>query len=253
MLIDPKTKAGKITMILGDIADILRNMKPKQISNLVEKLEEILGFLSRISLTSIKEDVSLRCLKDNAKYWGWTQEQQDTVGKKMLAVKTAKRIWSKPDAKLVDVDTSKFGEATITSEVFPFKLEDIDIAYRVLTEEDLFPNEDFVGMSVLEATRKFICLVDRLNQESIKITGKVKYFFPGLETEHFFTYKIPDFMREGLWYHYVATGFRLHDGSLRVPCSGWDGSSLNRVGNGVSGDWYSNDRFFVLKIINPET
>jgi hypothetical protein len=248
-LIDPNTNAGKITMILGDISWILSKMKARQISILVEKSEEILEFLSRISLTSIKEDISLKCLKDNAKYWGWTQEQQDTVGKKMLAVKTAKRIWSKPDAKLVDVDTSKFGEATITSEVFPFKLEDIDIAYRVLTEEDLFPNEDFVGMTVLEATRKFICLVDRLNQESIKSTGKVKYFFPGLETQHFFTYKIPDFMREGLWYHYVATGFRNHDGNLNVPCSDWNGSSLRRYGNYVGNVWYSLNRFLVLEII----
>ncbi len=40
--------------------------------------------------------------------------------------------------------------------------------------------------------------------------------------------------------------FRNHNGNLNVPCSNWDGSSLNRNGNYVSNSWDSNNRFLVL-------
>ena len=40
--------------------------------------------------------------------------------------------------------------------------------------------------------------------------------------------------------------FRNHDGNLNVPCSNWNGSSLNRNCNYVSNDWNSNNRFLVL-------
>jgi hypothetical protein len=174
----------------------------------------------------------------------------------MKTVLTPRDVWSLSDDDLLNVDSGKFGQVTITSEKFPFNLEDIGTSYKVLTERDIFPDQVFVGMTVLEATRKFISLVDRLNQRSIKRSGKSKYYIPGLETQQFFHNnegKIPDLMKDGRWHHYVAASFRHHDGYLYVPCSSQASSSCNRYGDYVSRGWDSSDRFLVLEIIYPET
>jgi hypothetical protein len=195
----------------------------------------------------------LQCLKDNAKTWGWSQKRLDKVGEKFIIVPTPRDLWLTSDSELLDNDLSKFGEATITSEVYPFNLDSIGVSYRVVTEKHLFKHDEFVRMSVLKAICKFVHLVDMLNCRSIEKTGKPKYYVPGLEAHKFFFDngdKVPHFMRNGSqYYYYVASNFRYHDGSLDVPCSHWNGSDLHLIGDYVSNSWSPDNRFLVLEVI----
>lgn len=248
-------KTQKLAMVLGYITTVLKKYSSQNLSNLmdnsVEFLSEIKNSVYKYS-KSLKEIVSLQCLKDYAKTWSWSQEQQDKIGQKLTTVFSAKDIWSAPDTELLDTDTSKFGEACITSEKPRFNFEDTD-EYKVLTEKELFPNIDFTKESnILQATRRFIQEIDKLNQESIKTTGKAKYYIPGLDYMDFVHKnqdKILNYMKDGNLYYYSASSFRNLNGKLRVPCSDRDGSSFYRRGVYVGYDWRSSNRFLVLEII----
>lgn len=249
-----KTKTTKASPI-AKLVSFLKTLKLAQLNQIVRNFDEFKKAVLDLTISK-KEKISLQCLKDTVRAWKWTQEQKDRFGEKMAIVPAPKDVWSGPDAEFLDRSPSRFGEATITAEEFPFSLERIDTSYRVLTEVDLFPNENFVGMTVLEATRLFIRHVDSLNQVYIAKTGKCKFYIPGLEVQQFFHGDgdcIYGFVSRELWYHYVAASFRHHSGELNVPCSSWDRSSLDRFGNNLFNIWTSNDRFLVLKVIDPET
>jgi hypothetical protein len=163
-------------------------------------------------------------------------------------------LWEGPDNQFTDTDPNKFGEASFTREKPLFNFEDT-INYRVLTEKDIpsLQGIDFTTESNrLNAIRKLIDEIDKLNQESIKQTGKSKYYIPGLDYMDFLHKnedKVPEYLKDGNYYFYPAASFRDHDGDLSVPCSLWLGSSLNRDGGYVRSDWDSDNRFLVLENI----
>ncbi len=201
-----------------------------------------------------KQTTTVRCLRENAKEWGWSQDQQQKVGKTLQNHSTPKSVWEGSDNQFTDTDPNKFGEASFTREKPLFNFEDT-INYRVLTEKDIpsLQGIDFTTESNrLNAIRKFIDEIDKLNQESIKQTGKSKYYIPGLDYMDFLHKnedKIPEYMKDGNYYFYPAASFRSHDGDLSVPCSCWSGSSLNRGGFYVGRGWGSSIRFLVLENI----
>jgi hypothetical protein len=241
--------------LIAELVSFLKTLRLAQLKELIKNIEDFKSFVINLVISD-KEKVSLQCLKDNAKAWGWPKEQQDKIGENLTMMPTHKDVWSKIDSELLDINPSRFGEATAASEEFWFSLESIDVSYRVRTEKDLFPNQEFVGMSVLKAIRKFINLVDALNCRLIEETGKPRYYVPGLETQQFFhdnEDKTISFINNGNWYYYAGASFRHYNGGLSVPCSCKGSrkgtSSWRRGGDCVSTSWASDNRFLVLEII----
>lgn len=115
--------------------------------------------------------------------------------------------------------------------------------FKLLTHKELFPNEKFEGLTVSEATTKFIELVEKLGN---------KYYLPD---ETFRDYldthtEIRPTQEDGWkWYYYPKAKTYEDSGGLFVPCSSWDGSAWLRNGGYVGASWGSADRFLVLEIL----
>jgi len=238
-----QTKAKSIAFLIKQLRLVLSKLKPHDLINLIDNFDDLKKYIQ--SIRSLKEKVSLQCLKINAISWGWTQDQQDKMGETMTVVNSAKDVWSQPDAELLDTDKSKFGQATINKETPP-DFENPNI--KVLTEKELFPNIDFTQeANRLHAIHRFIYEVEKLN----RVPNGKRYYIPGLEYMEYLHQnpdKTPANIKDENYYIYAGANFRNHDGRLLVPGSAWDGSSLNRRRNYVSTSWASDNRFLVLEI-----
>jgi hypothetical protein len=176
----------------------------------------------------------------------WSPEDKSRVSDKMTTVSTVTDVWSGgSDHTFVNQNQSRFGEVIISSQVFPFKMTRLGRAYFMTDNTSVFPDENFYGMTVLEATLRFIDLVDELNQKN---KGEECYFVPGLDIQWFIyqNKKVEKFLGVNHYYFFAGANLRDKEGNLLIPVSkipspGLSASRLNVRWNSVQ------DRFILLR------